>query len=110
VVTGEISLPRWVELTSTTPARMFGLYGRKGVIQPGADADLVVYDPAGHTSIGVGKTHHMNMDYSAWEGFEVDGHVDTVLSRGTVVVDHDQYVGTKGHGRYLPRGLSQYLI
>ena len=56
---------------------MFGMYGRKGVIQPGADADVVVYDPNGHTSIGLGKTHHMNMDYSAWEGFEVDGHVDT---------------------------------
>jgi len=110
VVTGQISLPRWVELTSTTPARMFGLYGRKGVIQPGADADVVVYDPNGHTSIGVDETHHMNMDYSAWEGFEVDGHVDTVMSRGTVVVDDGKYVGRKGHGRYLKRGLSQYLV
>ena len=63
---------------------MFGLYGRKGVIQPGADGDIVVYDPNGHTSIGLGKTHHMNMDHSAWEGFEIDGHVDTVLSRGKV--------------------------
>ena len=80
VVTGQISLPRWVELTSTTPALMFGLQGKKGVIQPGADADLVIYDPAGHTSIGYEKTHHMNMDYSAWEGFEVDGHVDWVMS------------------------------
>ncbi len=85
VVDGRISLERWVELCSTTPARMFGLYGRKGVIAPGADADVVVYDPNGHTSIGYGKTHHMNMDHSAWEGFEIDGHVDTVLSRGTVV-------------------------
>jgi dihydropyrimidinase len=110
VVTGAISLPRWVELTSTTPARMFGMYGRKGVIQPGADADVVVYDPKGHTSIGVGKTHHMNMDYSAWEGFEVDGHVDTVLSRGAVVVDGGEYVGTKGHGQFVKRGLSQYLL
>jgi dihydropyrimidinase len=109
VVTGRISLPRWVELTSTTPARMFGLYGRKGVIQPGADADVVVYDPKGHTSIGVG-THHMNMDYSAWEGFEVDGHVDTVLSRGRVIVDDGDYVGTKGHGQFVKRGLSQYLL
>nr|WP_294692067.1 dihydropyrimidinase [uncultured Friedmanniella sp.] len=109
VVTGRISLERWVELTSTTPARMFGLYGRKGVIQPGADADVVIYDPAGHTSIGVDKTHHMNMDYSAWEGFEVDGHVDTVISRGTVVVDNGQYLGRKGHGRYVKRTLSQYL-
>ncbi|MDQ2661520.1 MAG: dihydropyrimidinase [Actinomycetota bacterium] len=110
VVTGEITLERWVELTSTTPARMFGLYGTKGVIQPGADADIVVYDPNGHTSIGLEKTHHMNMDHSAWEGFEIDGHVDTVLSRGKVVVDGDAYLGTKGDGRFLKRGLSQYLI
>jgi dihydropyrimidinase len=109
VVTGEITLERWVELTSTTPARMFGLYGRKGVIQPGADADLVVYDPNGHTSIGIDQTHHMNMDYSAWEGFEIDGHVDTVLSRGKVVVDDNAYLGAKGDGRYLKRGLSTYV-
>ena len=109
VVTGEITLERWVELTSTTPARMFGFYGRKGVIAPGVDADIVVYDPAGHTSIGLGKTHHMNMDYSAWEGFEIDGHVDTVLSRGSVVVQDNEFRGTKGHGRFLKRGLSQYL-
>ena len=110
VVSGQITLERFVELTSTTPARMFGLYGRKGVIAPGADADIVVYDPSGHTSIGVDKTHHMNMDYSAWEGFEIDGHVDVVLSRGTVIVDETGYVGTRGHGQYVKRGLSQYLI
>jgi dihydropyrimidinase len=119
VVTGEISLPRWVELTSTTPARMFGMYGRKGVIQPGADADVVIYDPNGHTSIGLGldpsgnptgRSHHMNMDYSAYEGFEIDGHVDTVLSRGKVIVDDKQYLGAKGDGKYVKRGLSQYLI
>lgn len=110
VVTGEITLPRWVELVSTTPARMFGLYGKKGVIQPGADGDVIVYDPNGHTSIGVGKTHHMNMDYSAWEGFEIDGHVDTVISRGAIVIDDNTYLGTKGHGQYVKRGLSQYLI
>lgn len=109
VVTGEITLERWVELTSTTPARMFGMYGRKGVIAPGADADIVVYDPNGHTSIGKEKTHHMNMDYSAWEGFEIDGHVDTVLSRGKVIVDDDEYLGRKGDGQYLKRDLSQYL-
>ena len=109
VVTGEITLERWVELTSTTPARMFGFYGRKGVIAPGADADIVVYDPAGHTSIGLGKTHHMNMDYSAWEGFEIDGHVDTVLSRGSVVVQDNEFRGAKGHGQFIRRGLSQYL-
>ena len=119
VVTGRLSLERWVELTSTTPARMFGLYGKKGVVAPGADADLVVYDPNGHTSIGfptdadgnpTGRTHHMNMDHSAWEGFEIDGHVDTVLSRGTVLVDGGEYHGHPGHGEFLKRGLSQYLI
>ena len=110
VVAGRITLPRWVELTSTTPARMFGVYGRKGVIAPGADADIVIYDPAGHTSIGLGKSHHMNLDHSAWEGFEVDGHVDLVLSRGTVIVDEQGYVGSKSHGRYVKRGLSQYLL
>jgi dihydropyrimidinase len=110
VATGQIKLERWVELTSTTPARMFGMYGQKGVITPGADADIVVYDPQGHTSIGVDKTHHMNMDHSAWEGFEIDGHVDTVLSRGKVLVDGGEYHGAPGHGQYLKRGLSQYLL
>ena len=110
VVNGHISLERWVEITSTTPARMFGMYGKKGVIQPGADADILVYDPNGHTSIGYEKTHHMNLDYSAYEGYEIDGHVDTVLSRGKVVVDDNQYLGAKGDGRFVKRGLSQYLI
>ena len=109
VVTGKITLERWVELTSTTPARMFGLYGRKGVIQPGADGDIVVYDPNGHTTISA-ASHHMNMDHSAWEGFEIDGHVDTVISRGKVIVDDGAYLGAKGDGRFLKRGLSQYLI
>ena len=115
VVDGQITLERWVEITATTPARMFGLYGKKGVIQPGADADIVIYDPNGHTSIGMPetgrvKTHHMNMDHSAWEGFEVDGHVDTVMSRGKVIVDDNEYLGAKGDGQFVKRGLSQYLI
>jgi dihydropyrimidinase len=107
---GRISLEKWVDVCCTTPARMFGLYGKKGVIAPGADADIVVYDPNGHTSIGLGKSHHMNMDYSAWEGYEIDGHVDVVLSRGTVIKDETGYVGRKGHGQFVKRGLSQNLI
>jgi dihydropyrimidinase len=110
VVDKRISLERWVEVCCTAPARMFGLYGTKGVIAPGADADIVVYDPNGHTSIGVGKTHHMNMDYSAWEGWEIDGHVDVVLSRGAVIKNDAGYVGTTGHGRFVKRSLSQNLI
>ncbi|MBX3078864.1 MAG: dihydropyrimidinase [Cryobacterium sp.] len=109
VVEGNITLERWVEVTSTTPARMFGMYGKKGVIQPGADGDVVVYDPNGHTSIGVDKTHHMNMDYSAWEGYEIDGHVDTVISRGKVIIDDNTYLGKPGDGKFFKRGLSQYL-
>jgi dihydropyrimidinase len=107
---GRISLEKWVDVCCTTPARMFGLYGKKGVIAPGADADVVVYDPNGHTSIGLGKTHHMNMDYSAWEGWEIDGHVDVVVSRGTVIKDETGYIGRKGHGQFVKRGLSQNLI
>ncbi|WP_067536288.1 dihydropyrimidinase [Nocardia crassostreae] len=107
---GRISLEKWVEVCCTTPARMFGMYPRKGVISPGADGDVVIYDPNGHTSIGVGKTHRMNMDHSAYEGFDIDGHVDTVLSRGRVIIDGGQYLGSTGHGRFVKRGLSQNLI
>ncbi|PRB34166.1 dihydropyrimidinase [Arthrobacter sp. MYb23] len=110
VVNGKISLERWVEITSTTPARMFGMYGKKGVIAPGADADIVIYDPRGHTSIGLEKTHHMRVDYSAWEGFEIDGHVDTVLSRGRIIINENTYLGDKNHGEYVHRAPSQYLI
>jgi dihydropyrimidinase len=110
VVDGKLSLARWVETIATTPARMFGLYPRKGIIAPGSDADIVVYDPAGRTTISA-ATHHMNMDHSAYEGFEITGKVDTVLSRGTVLVSGDgAYHGRAGHGRYLRRGLSDYLI
>jgi dihydropyrimidinase len=110
VVDGRISKERWVDVCCTTPARMFGLYGRKGAIAPGFDADVVVYDPNGHTSIGLGKTHHMNMDHSAWEGWEIDGHVDTVMSRGTVIKDDTGYIGAKSHGHFVKRDLSQNLI
>lgn len=110
VKAGRIALERWVDVCCTTPARMFGMYPRKGVISPGADADIVLYDPNGHTSIGLGKTHHMNMDYSAYEGFEIDGHVDTVLSRGRVIVDDGTYLGSAGHGRFVKRELSQNLF
>ncbi len=110
VVNGEISLERWVETCCTTPARMFGMYPKKGIIAPGADADVVVWDPSTQTKIGINDKHHMNIDHSSWEGYVIDGKVDTVLSRGTVVISNDQYVGRKGHGRFVRRGLSQYLV
>jgi dihydropyrimidinase len=108
VVDGHLSPARWVETCATTPARLFGLYPRKGVIAPGSDADLVVYDPGGRTRISV-ETHHMNMDYSAYEGYEIAGHVDTVLSRGSVVVSGGTFHGRAGHGRFVRRGLSDLL-
>jgi dihydropyrimidinase len=108
VVAGEISLARWVEITSTTPARMFGLYPRKGVIAPGSDADIVVYDPAATQTLSV-ETHHMNVDYSAYEGMAITGKVETVLSRGQIVVRDNAFHGSAGHGQFLSRALSQYL-
>ena len=88
---------------------MMGLYPRKGVIQPGADADVVIYDPRATWTISV-ENHHMNIDHSAYEGIEVGGRVDTVLSRGRVIIDDNQYLGSMGDGNYLRRGLSSYLI
>ena len=109
VIAGEITLPRWVEVNSTTPARMFGLYPRKGVVAPGSDADIVVYDPSAKQRISA-ATHHMRVDYSAYEGREVTGRVDTVLSRGQLVIEAGRYVGKDGHGKFLARGTNGYLI
>ncbi len=88
---------------------MFGLYPRKGTIAPGADADIVIYDP-NETYVMSAQTHHMNVDYSAYEGRQVTGKVRTVLSRGTVIIDDGKYLGHAGHGTYLTRSTSQYLI
>ncbi|GAA4882311.1 dihydropyrimidinase [Saccharopolyspora cebuensis] len=108
VVEGRISRRRWVELASTTPARMFGLHPRKGSLAPGADADVVIYDPAAEQVLSA-ETHHMNVDYSAYEGKRITGRARTVLSRGEVVVDDGRYLGRAGHGRFLPRDTCQYL-
>ena len=104
----QLSLSRWVETCSTTPARMFGLYPQKGVIAPGSDADIVIYDPAKQTTISL-ATSHMFMDHDAWEGFKVAGGVDTVISRGQVILSGGTFSGRAGHGRFLKRGLSSYL-
>ncbi len=109
VVDGNISRRRWIELACATPARMFGLYPRKGTIAPGADADVVVYDPSAEQVISA-ETHHMNVDYSAYEGRRITGRVETVLSRGELVIDARSYVGHAGHGQYQPRGTCQYLM
>jgi dihydropyrimidinase len=109
VVAGEITLSRWVETCATTPARMFGLYPRKGVIAPGSDADIVIYDPVA-TQVISAATHHMNVDYSAFEGMEITGQVALTMSRGRVVVNNGQFTGAAGHGAFLRRDLCQYLV
>jgi len=109
VVEGRLSLNRWVELCCTNPAKMFGMYPKKGAIAVGADADIVVYDPKGSFTYSA-DTIHMNVDYSAYDGMEIHGKPDTVLSRGKVVIENDEYVGTKGDGQYLKRSQSQMLI
>jgi dihydropyrimidinase len=103
VVENRISLNRFVELTSTAAAKMFGLFPKKGTIAVGSDADIVIFDPNKEQTISA-KSHHMNVDYSAYEGKKIKGSVDTVLSRGTVVVNHQQqFTGKPGHGRFLKR-------
>ncbi len=102
VVSGRISRERWVEVISTAPARMFGLAGRKGVIATDADADLVIYDPTRQHTISA-ATHHMDVDYSCYEGRPVTGGSDTVLSRGEVIVEDGEWKGRRGAGRFLKR-------
>ena len=107
VVGGKITKERWVEITSTSPAKLFGMYPRKGAIVVGADADLVIYDPNRKRTISA-KTHHMAVDYSCYEGRTVQGASDIVLSRGSVVVRNGEFTGRKGHGKFLKRAPADY--
>ncbi|QEV21177.1 dihydropyrimidinase [Streptomyces alboniger] len=108
VVDGHLSRRRWIEIACATPARMFGLYPKKGTIAPGADADVVIYDPHAEQTISA-ATHHMNVDYSAYEGKRLTGRVETVLSRGEPVITQREFTGRAGHGAYTARGTCQYL-
>jgi dihydropyrimidinase len=102
VVEGRLSLERFVEVTSTAPARLFGLAPRKGTIETGSDADLVVLDPAGRTVISA-ATQHMRVDYSPYEGMELSGSIRAVFSRGEMVAEGGAFTGTPGRGRFLAR-------
>ena len=107
VNSGRISLNKFVELTSTAAAKTFGLFPKKGTIAVGSDADIVIFDPNRTETISVNNTctHHMNVDYNTYEGFEVTGFTETVLSRGKIIIDNCEYVGKKGDGHFLKRGL-----
>ena len=96
-----------MEIVSTAPAKMFGMYPKKGAIAVGSDADIVVYDP-NRTHVISAKTHHMAVDYSCYEGRSVTGGSDVVMSRGMVVVRDGQFTGRKGHGRFVKRGLADH--
>jgi dihydropyrimidinase len=101
---GRFSVNRFVELVSTTPAKIFGLYPRKGTIAVGSDADLVIFDPNREHTISA-KTHHMRVDYSMFEGIKVKGMPDVVLSRGQVVVEGEKFHGKPGQGSFLKRAV-----
>jgi len=108
VVEGWIPLTRWIDVVAETPAKISGLYPKKGTIAPGSDADVVVYNPAASHVLSA-STHHMNLDYSVFEGAEVGGTVETVLSRGDVIVEGGAFTAEPGRGRYLVRGTNAML-
>jgi dihydropyrimidinase len=94
---------RFVDITATAPAKIFGLYPRKGTVAVGSDADLVLFDPKGSHTISV-KTHHMKVDYNPYEGLKVAGRIVKVLSRGELIVDGDQWLGRTGRGKFVKCG------
>ena len=102
VAGGRFNVNRFVELVSTTPAKLFGLYPRKGTIAVGSDADLVIFDPNRKHTISA-KSHHMRVDYSMFEGIEVTGMPDVVLSRGRVIIEGEKFLGRPGAGEFLKR-------
>jgi dihydropyrimidinase len=102
VNSGRFSLNRWVELTSTAPAKLFGMYPQKGTIEIGSDADIVIWDPNQEHTISA-KTHHMNVDYSLYEEMKIKGNVEIVISRGEIIVQKDKFVGKVGRGKFIKR-------
>jgi dihydropyrimidinase len=105
---GRLSLNRWVEICSVNPAKIFGLYPNKGAINPGSDADLVIWNPETNYTISA-KTHHMNLDYSMYEGKKVQGNAELVLSRGEIIIKGNKFTGRTGRGQYIKRGLPELI-
>lgn len=109
VQTGKISLNRFVQVTSTAPAKMFGLFPRKGTIAVGSDADLVIFDPTVTHTLSA-RTHHSLVDYSLFEGREVTGKVEKVFLRGKLIVDGDRWLGNPGDGQFQRRAASGRVL
>jgi len=106
---GKITINKFVEVLSTNPAKIFGMHPRKGCIAPGSDADIVLFDPNQQHTISA-TTHHMNTDYSAYEGWQVTGKCKTVLLRGKVVIDKEKCLVEKGNGQYIKRSKVKSII
>lgn len=109
VRTGKISANKFVEATSTNAAKIFGMHPKKGCIAPGSDADLVIFDPNEKHTLSV-KSHHMNVDYSAYEGWEVQGKCKTMILRGKVAIDNGNVLIDKGYGEFVKRGKAGLVI
>ena len=109
VASGKISLPKFVDLIATIPARMFGMAPQKGILLPGSDADIVLFDPNEKWIMGQ-DTLHMNTDWAAYEGMPMTGKIKKVLSRGELIVDGEELLGQKGRGRYIHRKLDDTMF
>jgi dihydropyrimidinase len=106
---GKISLQKFVEVSSTNAAKIFGMFPRKGTLNIGSDADIVIFDPNQKHTLSA-KTHHMNVDYSGYEGWEITGKVKTVLLRGKVAIDNNECKVEKGNGQFIKRNKSKGII
>ena len=106
---GRINLNRFVQLMATAPAKMFGMFPRKGTIAVGSDADIVIFDPQQKHTLSA-NTHHSNVDYSLFEGREVTGKAQKVFLRGELIVDGDEWLGRAGMGQYLRRSASGRIL
>jgi dihydropyrimidinase len=99
---GRITLNKYVEVACTNPAKIFGMFPRKGTLAPGSDADIVIFDPNQRHRLSAG-THHMNVDYSAYEGWELTGKVQAVILRGKIAIDKGKCLLEKGYGKFIRR-------
>ena len=102
VAKNKITLNKYVEVACTNPAKIFGMFPRKGTIAVDSDADIIIFDPNEKHTLSA-TTHHMNVDYSGYEGWEVTGKVKTVLLRGAIVIDNNKCLVQKGFGKFIKR-------